>query len=45
MALTDVIVRATMALATELNCAADKGTGWVGKVMEVVLGEVAGMDI
>ena len=33
MGLTEVIVLATIALATEVNCVADKGTGCVGKLM------------
>lgn len=33
MGLTEVIVLATIALATEVNCVADKGTGCVGKLI------------
>ena len=39
--LTEVIVLATIALATEVNCVADKGTGCVGKLIPLpVLGEL-----
>jgi hypothetical protein len=33
MGLTDVIVLATIASATEVNCVADKGTGCAGKLI------------
>ena len=33
MGLTEVMVLATIALATEVSWVADKGTGWVGKLI------------
>ena len=41
MGLTEVMVLATIALATEVNCVAERGTGCVGKLMLLpVLGEL-----
>jgi len=33
MGFTEVMVLATIALATEVSWVADKGTGWVGKLI------------